>query len=130
AAIRSIVEAREHEPNKRFASLYDLCRAVDSRSVNKRLLESLIKAGALDDLGSRSDLLASLDRVYSAAQAQQKAAQRGQMDLFGGQDIAPVDATATLVSGDPIPKKTLLAWEKDHLGVYLTENPLTDLLQS
>ena len=130
AAVRSIVEARAGEPNKRFSSLYDLCRAVDSRSVNKRLLESLIKSGAMDELGSRSDLLASLDRVYSSAQAQQKAAQRGQMDLFGGQDVVPVDATATLVTGDPIPKKTLLAWEKDHLGVYLTENPLTDLLQS
>jgi DNA polymerase III subunit alpha len=130
AAVRSIVDARSDESGDRFASLYDLCKSVDSRSVNKRLLESLIKGGALDEFGSRTDLLASLDRVYSAAQSQQKAAQRGQMDLFGGRDIMPVEASMALVVGDPIPKKTLLAWEKDHLGVYLSENPLTELIQS
>lgn len=128
AAVAAIVQARASEPNGRFASLYDLCKAVDTRSVNKRLLESLIKCGALDDFGSRSDLLASLDRVYSAAQAQQKAAQRGQMDLFGGQEVIAVDVGSDLSTGDPIPKKTLLAWEKEYLGVYLTENPLADLV--
>jgi DNA polymerase III subunit alpha len=130
AAVQSIVDARSDSAGAQFASLYDLCKSVDSRSVNKRLLESLIKGGALDDFGSRSDLLASLDRVYSAAQSQQRAAQRGQMDLFGGKDILPVETSMALISGDPIPKKTLLAWEKDHLGVYLSENPLTELIQS
>jgi DNA polymerase III subunit alpha len=130
AAVRSIVDARSDETDSRFVSLYDLCKSVDSRSVNKRLLESLIKSGALDEFGSRSDLLASLERVYSAAQSQQKAAQRGQMDLFGGKDILPVETSMALISGDPIPKKTLLAWEKDHLGVYLSENPLTELIQT
>jgi DNA polymerase-3 subunit alpha len=71
--------------------------------------------------------LASLDNVYSAAQHQQKAAQRGQMDLFGGQEVAPLASATVLVAGDPVPKKTLLAWEKEYLGVYLTENPLSDL---
>ncbi len=127
AAVGSIVEARADHPDGRFATLFDLCKAVDSRSVNKRLLESLIKCGAMEDFGSRADLLASLESVYSAAQSQQKAAQRGQMDLFGGQEIAPLAAATNLVTGDPIPKKTLLAWEKEYLGVYLTENPLTDL---
>jgi DNA polymerase-3 subunit alpha len=127
-AIAAIVEARENQPNQRFSSLYDLCKAVDTRVVNKRLLETLIKCGALDDFGSRADMLASLDRVYSAAQSQQKAAQRGQMDLFGGQEIVAVDIGGELTTGDPIPKKTLLMWEKEYLGVYLTENPLADLV--
>lgn len=130
SAVRSIVEARSDQPDTRFASLFDVCKAVDSRSVNKRLLESLIKCGAMDEFGSRADLLASLDSVYSAAQSQQRAAQRGQMDLFGGQDIAPLASVTNLVTGDPVPKKTLLAWEKEHLGVYLSENPLTDLLEA
>jgi DNA polymerase III subunit alpha len=130
SAVRTIVEARQQEPGSMFASLYDLCKAVDSRAVNKRLLESLIKSGAMDEFGQRADLLASLDRVFSAAQSQQKAAQRGQMDLFGGQNVVPVETNTALVTGDPIPKKTLLAWEKDHLGVYLTENPLTELLEA
>jgi DNA polymerase-3 subunit alpha len=127
SAVSSIVEARADQADARFTSLFDVCKAVDSRSVNKRLLESLIKCGAMDEFGSRADLIASLDSVYSAAQQQQKAAQRGQMDLFGGQEVAPLASATNLVSGDAIPKKTLLSWEKEYLGVYLTENPLTDL---
>lgn len=127
AAVQAIVDAREKQPNGRFETLYDLCKSVDSRSVNKRLLESLIKGGAMDEFGARADLLASLDTVFAAAQSQQKAAQRGQMDLFGGQDLAPIATAMELTAADPIPKKTILAWEKDHLGVYLSENPLTEL---
>lgn len=127
AAVEAIVEAREQQPDKRFGTLYDLCKAVDSRKLNKRTLESLIKAGALDELGGRAMLLASLDRTMSAAHAQQQAAARGQMDLFGGE--SPTEIHDVQVDEDyPVfPKETLLAWEKEHLGLYLSENPLTDI---
>lgn len=130
SAVRSIVDARAGLPGQRFTSLFDVCKTVDSRSVSKRVLESLVKCGAIDDFGSRPDLLASLDTVYSAAQSQQRAAHRGQMDLFGGQEIVPLATATSLLTGDPIPKKTLLAWEKEHLGIYLTENPLTEMIEA
>lgn len=128
AAVQAIVAARHTQPDGRFETFWDLCASVDSRHLNKRVLESLIKCGACDELGDRSVLLASIDRVLSAAQAQQKAAERGQMDLFGGGVFAA--PSMELPDGDSapaIPKKTLLAWEKEHIGLYLSENPLTDL---
>jgi len=127
AAVEALVAAREKQPNKRFESLFDLCCAVDARSMNKRVLESLIKAGACDELGDRAVLLASMDKVLAAAQTEQKAAERGQIGLFGDAALAPkveVDLEVDVVA---IPKKTLLAWEKEHVGVYLTENPLKDI---
>lgn len=126
AAVEALVAARMEQPHQRFESLYELCAAVDARLLNKRVLESLIKAGACDGFGSRALLLASLDRVLSAAQAQQRAVSRGQMDLFGGQMTA-VSAAHELEDAPQIAKKTLMAWEKEHVGFYLTENPLTDV---
>lgn len=126
AAVEAIVAAREKQPNGRFESLYDLCMAVDSKYLNKRTLESLVKCGAFDQFGDRSQLLASLDRVVSAAQAQHRAAARGQMDLFGGQVAAVVD-TSLPEDYAIYPKKTLLLWEKEHLGLYLSENPLAEI---
>ncbi|MFW6073962.1 MAG: DNA polymerase III subunit alpha [Chloroflexota bacterium] len=127
SAVQGIVEARNAQPNKRFDTLYDLCFAVDSRHLSKRILESLIKAGAFDEIGERSQLLASIDRVLSAAQAQQRAAERGQIGLFGDDLLAP-EIDASMTEDYPVhPKKTLLAWEKEHIGLYLTENPLADV---
>ncbi len=129
-AVESLVRARENNlTGKRFNSLLELCCAVDSKALNRRALESLIKCGALDDLGDRATMLASLDRILTAAQAEQKAAERGQIGLFG--DVAMVPQVTAGLDEDvvAIPKKTLLAWEKEHAGVYLTENPLKDILE-
>ncbi len=126
-AVEALVEARNAKSGNRFDSLYDLCKAVDAKRMNKRVLESLIKSGACDGLGERAALLASLDRILSAAQHDQKAADRGQIGLFGGLEIEPeiaIDLDQDVIA---IPKKTLLAWEKEHVGVYLSENPLTDI---
>jgi DNA polymerase-3 subunit alpha len=129
AAVEALVAARAKQPDRCFASLYDLCVAVDQKMLNRRVLESLIKAGACDEFGHRAQLLASLDRVLASAHAQQRAVQRGQMDLFGGAMV--VEASALdLDDTAPIAKKTLLAWEKEHVGVYLTENPLADIQRS
>lgn len=128
-AVEALVQARKSKPHDKFESLFDLCKSVDARRMNKRVLESLIKSGACDSLGDRAAMLASLDRVLAAAQQEQKAAERGQMGLFGGLEEEPeiaVDLDQDVVA---IPKKTLLAWEKEHVGVYLTENPLSDIQQ-
>ena len=71
--------------------------------------------------------LASLDRAMSAAQAQQRAAERGQMDLFGG-GLAEVATPVEAPTDYPVvPRDTLLAWEKEHLGLYMSENPLAEV---
>ena len=91
------------------------------------MLESLIKCGAFDALGERPALLAQLDRAMASGAALQKAAQRGQMDLFGGAQVAPPAQAPVNTQAVAIPRKTILAWEKEHLGAYLSEHPLTDV---
>lgn len=126
SAVEALVAARGDQPDGQFGSLYELFASVDAKLLNKRVIESLIKAGACDAFGNRAQLLASLDRVMAAAQGQQRAASRGQMDLFGGQ-LPVATLTSELDDVAPVAKKVLLAWEKEHVGVYLTENPLTEV---
>ncbi|MDQ3540174.1 MAG: OB-fold nucleic acid binding domain-containing protein, partial [Chloroflexota bacterium] len=93
--------------------------------------ESLVKAGALDCFGERASVLASIERLIGAAQHRQKAAARGQMDLFGGvPEVVQSHATASLADVEPADRKMLLAWEKELLGLYLSAHPLMDILGS
>jgi DNA polymerase-3 subunit alpha len=127
AAVRAVCEARETQPQQRFDTLHDVLRAVDHGVLNKRVMESVIKAGAFDALGERGALLEQLDGALASAAAVQRARQRGQMGLFGGVgvELAPVESRVT---GAPaLPKKTILAWEKELLGTYLSDHPLIDV---
>ena len=81
-AIDSILEARE-EVGGRFKSLWEFCEKVDLRVMNKRVIESLIKAGAMDSLGKRGPLMAALDKAMERAQRSQKDRLKGQTGLFG-----------------------------------------------
>jgi len=117
----------EREAKGRFRSLGDLCRRVDTRQLNKRALECLIKAGAMDSLGAaRSQLLAVLDTALERAQAANKRRANGQLSLF---ELAPQEA---MVAEDDIalpemaefPKSMLLAMEKELLGMYVSGHPL------
>src|ERR1700730_16932129 len=80
-AIESIVAARKKLG--RFSSIFEFCENVDLRLLNKRVVESLIKSGALDSLGRRSQLMEVLDRAMERAQKTQRAAESGQHGLFG-----------------------------------------------
>src|SRR5438067_2903041 len=80
-AIDSIIQARAEL--KRFASLFEFCEKVDLRLLNKRVLESLIKSGAMDSLGTRAQLMAGLDRAMERGQKAQRDAEFGQHGLFG-----------------------------------------------
>ena len=111
-AVEALVEAREAKTDGIFDSLFDLCKSVDAKRMNKRVLESLIKSGACDRLGDRAALLSSLDRVLAAAQQEQKAAERGQIGLFGELDIQPEISIQLDEDVLSVPKKTLLAWGK------------------
>lgn len=122
AAINSILQARAKEGE--FSSIVDFCRCVDMRSVNKRVMESLIKCGAFDSMGRRSQLLAVLDDAVSVAAQRQKDDLSGQMGLFdsGGSESSALDVT--LPDLPEMSKDLMLSEEKEIIGFYVTGHPL------
>lgn len=121
-AVAAILEARPDET--RFKSLEEFARRVDLRIVGKRALECLVRVGALDRLGSRRALLEALDRILSASASNFRAREVGQLSMFGG----AVSATGMLSlagSLDDIPRRQQLGWERELLGVYVSDHPLT-----
>ncbi len=127
-AVEVIVRARKGRGP--FKSLDDFCRRVDLRLVNRRVLESLIKAGALDGFGRRAQLLKVLDRMMAASQSAHQASDRGQLSLFGGAAAAPglsADTFGTLPDEPEIPNRDKLADEKELTGAYFSDNPLRQL---
>ena len=127
AAIASIVEARQADGG--FKSLLDFCKRIDTSTINKRMLESLIKCGAFDSLGAkRSQLLAIMDAAMSEAQREKRDAMNGQLGLFG-EDIGE---TYALKLPD-IPEASMperLNWEKENTGFYITGHPLDEFRAS
>lgn len=127
AAIASIVEARQADGM--FKSLLDFCKRIDTSTINKRMLESLIKCGAFDSLGAkRSQLLAIMDAAMSEAQREKRDAMNGQLGLFG-EDIGE---TYALKLPD-IPEASMperLNWEKENTGFYITGHPLDEFRAS
>ena len=116
----------ERDNGGEYRSLEDLCRRADLRSINRRVLESLIKAGAMDCLGNRGALLQSIDRILSLAQQEQKRRETGQttmFDLFG--QTMPVPVPGIDLNTTDIPVKDKLKWEKELMGVYLSEHPFS-----
>ena len=115
-----------------FRDLDDFCRRVDMRQVNRRALESLIKVGALRPFGTRSQLLPIADRIVGLSANLHRAQDVGQMSLFGeatGVHLAAEETLLPPLSKTPeVPQKEILAWEKDLVGVYISEHPLTQTL--
>ena len=123
-AVAAVLEARR--VLGRVGSLAALCREVDVRTVNKRVLESLVKAGAFDGLGTccRASLHAGVDAAMEAAQKARTDRESGQAALFGGPRGAVADPPLPEVR--EWPKAELLAYEKETLGFYLSGHPLQD----
>jgi len=128
--IETILDARQEKGL--FRNLDDFCRRVDMRQVNRRALESLIKVGALHPFGTRSQLLPIADRIVGLSATLHRAEDVGQMSLFGdatGVHLAAEEALLPPLSKTPeVPKKEILAWEKDLVGVYISEHPLTQIM--
>ncbi len=132
-AAESLIGARDEgeDGRREFASIEDFCRRANFRNLNKRALESLVKAGALDSLGpegrsQRGALLASLDRIVSLAQREQRLRETGQstmFDMFGDSAATPLPSLE--ISGEEAPRSEMLAWEKELLGVYVSEHPFS-----
>jgi len=126
SAVRTVIERRTEEPSGAFATLSALCESIDWSMVNRRAIESLTKAGALDELGDRGGVLAALDGAIAAAQKRQRATARGQMDLFGA---APDDRQpAPPVQSSTVTPREILEWEKELLGTYMSDHPLSEIL--
>ncbi len=126
--VRVILEARQK--GGPFKSLEDFCDRVDLRQVNKRALECLIKAGAFDRFGKRSQLLAVLDQMVSASAAVHDARESGQLSIFDMLGAAKEEAHVSpikLPDIEEVKGREKLQWEKELLGVYSISHPLHQL---
>jgi len=122
-AIESIVAARKKLG--RFKSIYEFCENVDLRLLNKRVLESLIKSGAMDSLGRRAQLMSVLDRAMERAQKAQRDAESGQHGLFGVFQQEEAEAHNDKLPNIPdFDEQTRLAAEKEILGFFISGHPL------
>ena len=122
-AIESIVAGRKELGH--YSSVYEFCEKVDLRLLNKRVLESLIKSGAMDGLGRRAQLMAVLDRAIEGAQKTQRDAESGQHGLFGVFQQEEVSSSNHKLPDVPDwDEHTRLANEKEILGFFITGHPL------
>jgi len=125
-AVEEILVARGDQP---FSDLNNFAERVSVRSVNKKNWESLIKAGAMDCFGSRSALLNSLESILLVANRRQKDIASAQADLFGETETSGMSTMPKLVLTEPaegVNKHEFLLWERELLGLYLSEHPLKD----
>jgi DNA polymerase-3 subunit alpha len=132
AAIDSIIETRAEHEN--FGSIYGFCEKVDTRKVNRKVLEALVKSGAFDEFGkTRSQLFAVVDKALEAGQRTQKDLQSGQTSLFGAFAAAEEEKTGVTASStvdefypdeEEWAEKVRLKLEKEALGFYISGHPL------
>jgi DNA polymerase-3 subunit alpha len=124
-AVEAILAARAD--GGPFKSLFEFCERVDLRRVNRRVMEALVKSGALGGFGlPRATLWGSLDKAMDRGQQVQRDRASGQFDMFGALSVAagPRTSPDALVAGEEWPDKLRLAYEKDCLGFYVSGHPL------
>ena len=122
-AVQQIIEARASKG--RFASFSDFCRKVDPSVLHKKVLESLILAGAFDSLGyRRRALVEGYGKVSDPIVAERKAEAAGQFSLFGGGEHAAREVDESVLAGEEFDRPELLRFEKEMLGQYVTDHPL------
>jgi DNA polymerase-3 subunit alpha len=109
-----------------YKSVEDLCCRADLSSINKRVMESLIEAGALDSLGDRGTMLSNVGRILSLAQRERRLRDTGQSTMFDlwGETVNIPMPSLDMVAAD-VSIKEKLGWEKELLGVYLSEHPFS-----
>ncbi len=124
-AVEAVLAARKE--GGRFCSLFDFCDRVDSRAVNRRVVESFIKSGCFDSLDPRrSALFAAIDRAMEAGQKRQRDREAGQSSLFGLIEMpqAGDGAQERIADTAPWPEAERLAFEKESLGFFISGHPL------
>ena len=127
AAIEAILSEREEKGD--FNNLNDFVTRVNLRVVNRKTLESLIKAGAMNNFGSRNAMLKILDDIRTSGASLSKTIATGQGSLFDDKTLISTDIPGSknirTLSISEAPKEEILSWERELLGFYLTEHPLT-----
>lgn len=123
SGIEALLAARQQDGP--FSSIEDFAKRVSASEVNKKVWESLIKCGAMDGFGERGKLLFNLDTIISYAQKIQKNALSGQIDIFGSMgESDELPALRLEVPTQATTGRERLAWEKELLGLYISEHPL------
>ena len=127
APIEAIISAREQYGQ--FTDLFDFCAKVDLRKINRRVLEKLVLAGAMDQLGPhRAALMATLPDAIAAADQHARAESFGQVDMFGLLTSEDNPVVQAFIEVPRWPEKVWLEGEKDTLGLYLTGHPINQYL--
>jgi len=128
--IECILSARSQ--GAAFKSMEDFCHRTDLRNINKKVLESLIKAGVFDSLGSRGALLKSISRIVSLAQMEYRMKESGQVSMLDlwAQTSPAFALDSEIRKGEDVSTKQKLDWERELLGVYFSSSPLDSLAQS
>ena len=121
-----IVEERKR--NGKYTSLTNFVERIQTKDLNKKSLESLAKCGALDEFGERNQLLENCEKILNYSKDFQKNQSSNQVSLFGGSGIDIKLPEISLDSAEPAPKMTRLGWEKELLGLYVSEHPLAEFL--
>ena len=124
--VEEIIHGRSEN---KFRDINDFVRRVDLRKVGKRALESLIQVGALDDLGNRPALLESMDRILAISSSNFQAADAGQISMFGdGTGLA--EAIILPDAKTAINRRAQLDWERELIGLYVSDHPLSTVMDS
>ena len=128
AAVRPLVE--ERKKNGPYKSIDDFCRRADARGLNRRTMESLVRAGAFDSLAPRGAVLASLDQIVATAQLTARSRSAGQSSMFDGSpsgDSGVDPGPGIALDGPDVSPEEKAAWEQELLGVALSHNPMLQL---
>ena len=123
APVELIIEARKEG---KFKDLNDFIRRVDLRQAGKRTLECLIRVGALDSFGQRKALLEVMDNMVAVSSSHFRAVQSGQMSFFG--TVSGVEESLTLPTVTSLDPREQLEWEKELIGLYVSDHPLSPYL--
>ncbi|MBC7251114.1 MAG: DNA polymerase III subunit alpha [Anaerolineae bacterium] len=125
--VETILSARQE--GGPFTSLDDFCQRVDLRQVNRRVLECLIKVGALDAFGHRAALLEAIDQMLSLSQHVHQARDIGQLSMFDlDSGFAPTSGVSIRLPDVPeASRREMLTWEKELVGAYVSEHPLQQM---
>jgi DNA polymerase-3 subunit alpha len=124
-AVEEIIRARDE--GGRFLSVEDFVKRVNTRLVNRKSWESLIRAGAFDEFDERNHLLFNLDGILAYGSKIQKEAASGQTDLFGGVSEQVSNKLQFDQSVNEATEAEKLQWERELLGIYLSKHPLDSI---
>ena len=126
---RNIVEiiVEERKENGKFENIEDFVLRVESKDLNKKSMEGMIKAGAFDSIEERNKLLSNLERILIFAKERQQAKNNGQVSLFGADSSDENSINKLqLINAEPAKKEDTMAWEKELLGLYVSDHPLKE----